>query len=261
MNSRASTQDRFKKGPLALSEKEAEATAVYIGPRKLLGNFYSMIYVPNPMTAWQLRNTVRRALHLHPEFFAAAAEGLEANGFTPGEYGAIHNRLGDFEEAYKNFYLDPNNPSKFLSQPQNLKFLRQHGKIYMAVIATKKQVNALKTIFLPALRQEMPEPKMIINLSDKVRAVADRRVGHRKGWQGIIEMIICSQASTFMGSWGSTFTGYIHRLRGYMPHVADKRMLYTDSHFSDSRPFPLWSENSNPGQIAWMREWPEGTQL
>ena len=104
----------------------------------------------------------------------------------------------------------------------------------------------------------MPPPKIIINLSDKVREVAKARVGHLKGWSGIVEMIICAQAGMFVGSWGSTFTGYIHRLRGYMPLVMDKRMLYTDGRFSDHRAFPLWAENSNAGQIAWMREWPEG---
>eukprot|EP01050_Picozoa_sp_SAG11_P049148 SAG11_NODE_26692_length_342_cov_0.637860_1_plen_70_part_10 len=33
-------------------------------------------------------------------------------------------------------------------------------------------------------------------------------------WEGVVEMVICSQAGAFLGSWGSTFTAYIHRLRG-----------------------------------------------
>lgn len=255
---RFSSSERPSKGALALSQEESDATALYIGPRKLLGNFYSMIYVPDPMIAYQLRNTMRRALHIRPEFFSAAAAAMDAGGIRPAEYGALHNRLGDFQQAYKQYYLDPKDPKKWLSDPQNLQFVRQNGKIYMAVITSPGQAWALENVFLPRLREEMPEPKMLITLSDKVKEVAKARVGHLKGWQGIIEMIICAQAGIFIGSWASTFSGYIHRLRGYMPGVADKRQLWTDSSKSDRRAYPSWSAGFNAGQISWMREWPEG---
>ena len=32
---------------------------------------------------------------------------------------------------------------------------------------------------------------------------------------GMIESIICTRAKVFVGTYFSTFTGYIHRLRGY----------------------------------------------
>lgn len=32
---------------------------------------------------------------------------------------------------------------------------------------------------------------------------------------GMVESIVCSRAKAFAGTWFSTFTGYIHRLRGY----------------------------------------------
>lgn len=256
------TKTRLGKEPLALSESQAEATAVYVGPRKLLGNFYSMLYVPNPMVGWQLRNAVRRTLHLRTEYFDAAAAAMEAVGLKPGEYGAIHDRQGDFQQVYKLFYFDPKNPQQFLKQPQNQNFVRKHGQLYVASLATPPQARDLMTIFLPAIQREMPEPKRIIRFSDKVEKVARERVGHLKGWQGIIEMIICAQAHTFIGSYGSTFTGYIHRLRGYMPLIADKRMLYSDSSRSDRRPSPSWSEgNWNNGELTWIREWPEGYQF
>merc|ERR1719498_2159704 len=116
----------------------------------------------------------------------------------------------------------------------------------MAVRTFPAQMKPLTETFIPALRKEMPEPKRIVNLADKVKAAAQQRVGHLPGWQGIVEMIICAQAGMFLGSWGSTFTGYIHRLRGYMPLVADKRMLYTDS----SQSALLSSDLRNP---SWSR--------
>merc|ERR1719215_2342433 len=76
---RFASKERLNK-VLALSEKEAQATALYIGHRKLLGNFYSLIYVPNPMIGWQLRNTIRRALHLRSEYFEAADAAMQVAG-------------------------------------------------------------------------------------------------------------------------------------------------------------------------------------
>ena len=32
---------------------------------------------------------------------------------------------------------------------------------------------------------------------------------------GMVESIVCSRAKVFGGTWFSTFTGFIHRLRGY----------------------------------------------
>jgi hypothetical protein len=32
---------------------------------------------------------------------------------------------------------------------------------------------------------------------------------------GMVDSIVCSRAAEFAGTWFSTFTGYIHRLRGY----------------------------------------------
>jgi len=34
-------------------------------------------------------------------------------------------------------------------------------------------------------------------------------------YHGMVESIVCSRADVFVGTWWSTFTGYIHRLRGY----------------------------------------------
>ena len=54
----------------------------------------------------------------------------------------------------------------------------------------------------------------------EVRMLRDfTRMGALKGvnpnWFGMIESIVCSRAKAFAGTYFSTFTGYIHRLRGY----------------------------------------------
>jgi len=39
--------------------------------------------------------------------------------------------------------------------------------------------------------------------------------GFNPNFHGMVESIICSRAKVFVGTYFSTFTGYIHRLRGY----------------------------------------------
>lgn len=48
---------------------------------------------------------------------------------------------------------------------------------------------------------------------------------------GMVESIVCSRAKVFAGTYFSTFTGYIHRLRGYhglgeATYYHDKRYLF-----------------------------------
>jgi hypothetical protein len=90
-----------------------------------------------------------------------------------------------------------------------------------------EQLSSMADDFLPALKAALPAgDREIVTLRGPVEKAARAVAGHMKGWEGPVEMIICAQAGAFVGTWASTFTGYIHRLRGYMPLTADKRMLY-----------------------------------
>ena len=66
----------------------------------------------------------------------------------------------------------------------------------------------------------------------------------------MIESIVCSRAKIFAGTFYSTFTGYIHRLRGYHGLGED---TYYHSH---KRVFALQS-NKSLGN-GWTREWRTG---
>jgi len=39
--------------------------------------------------------------------------------------------------------------------------------------------------------------------------------GMNPNQHGMVESIVCTRAAAFAGTYFSTFTGYIHRLRGY----------------------------------------------
>jgi hypothetical protein len=99
------------------------------------------------------------------------------------------------------------------------------GKLYVAYNGWGEQLSSMEDDFLPALKAALPAgDREIVTLWGPVEKAARAVAGHLKGWEDPV--IICAQAGAFVGTWASTFTGYIQRLRGYMPLTADKRMLY-----------------------------------
>jgi hypothetical protein len=91
----------------------------------------------------------------------------------------------------------------------------------------------------------------------KVRTLSDfhKRVGLDKlnqNYMGMVEQIVTSRSEVFVGTWFSTFTGYITRMRGY--YGFDYRTnwyhykLRKDSFQTEYHPRDPW----------YMREWPTG---
>jgi hypothetical protein len=64
---------------------------------------------------------------------------------------------------------------------------------------------------------------------------------------GMVESIVCSRAKVFAGTYYSTFTGYIHRIRGY--HGLGESTYYHSKQFT----FNLQMKKS-VGH-GWPREW------
>lgn len=47
---------------------------------------------------------------------------------------------------------------------------------------------------------------------------------------GMLDQIVCTHADVFVGTWFSTFTGYIIRLRGYLGYADDSNLFGDKSH-------------------------------
>lgn len=67
---------------------------------------------------------------------------------------------------------------------------------------------------------------------------------------GMIESIVCSRAKVFVGTYFSTFTGYIHRMRGY--HGIGEQTYYHHQHYLNY----LQKEKSSGNGFS--REWRYG---
>jgi hypothetical protein len=67
---------------------------------------------------------------------------------------------------------------------------------------------------------------------------------------GMIESIVCSRAKVFAGTYFSTFTGYIHRLRGF-------HGLGEDTYYHHEKFLHVLQMKKSVGH-GWPREWRAG---
>lgn len=67
---------------------------------------------------------------------------------------------------------------------------------------------------------------------------------------GMIETIVCSRAKVFAGTYFSTFTGYIHRLRGF--HGLGEHTYYHHKHYVH------FLKNKKSVGHGWAREFRAG---
>ena len=115
----ASLQHEFStsarpRGPRMLSAEQEAAVALHLPPRSLLGNFYTVVYHPDPLVWWQIRSAVKRCVRLRSEFFRGAEAAIAAFGGRQNTYGALHNRQGDWQKVSGD-WADPAKPEDFIA--------------------------------------------------------------------------------------------------------------------------------------------------
>jgi len=245
-----------------LDQQKHEATALWIPCRHLLGNFYGAVFISDRLRSWQMRRAVRRSVHLHRKYFEAAEAGMAAAKLTPGTYAAMHIRQDDWSQQFSNWYLNSSHPEQFLSDPKISEFLASHGKVYLAIKANGNEWESLHNKLFPAIKAKLRHPQQILLFHEEMQQAAKHVAGEMRFYDDLVEMIICAQAHSFLGTYGSTYTGYIQRLRGYMPAVMDKRIMFWDGRTErDSGSYPSWANSQANHEAPWAREWSEGFQF
>lgn len=224
----STTPEYFVGKVISLNELEHERILYF--PKNLFGNFYNVIQSSRMK---ELCRYVGKHLHYKEQCFLDATHCINRLGDL--NYNAIHVRRGDFNQGWtQNAVCLPAE-----SILKNIEEILPHGsKLYIATDETDK------TFFDP-----FKDKYEIYFYNDvKVNDIS-------KDFIGITEQIICSRAKTFIGSFASTFSSYITRLRGYMSDVHDKRYIT----FSTSYDMQLKSINLYRG--IFVREYSTGWEF
>jgi GDP-fucose protein O-fucosyltransferase len=210
---------------------------------RLLSHYYGMLYFTDPAIDHYYKRFVRDFLHYHDSIYCAAgkivkalqAEG-EKRGFKVDEeggggYSAMHIRRGDLQ--YKKVKI----PGE--EWYANTKEVWKPGEIlYIATDERKKD-------FFDPIKQHHD-----LRFLDDYTELAGLK-DLDPNYMGMIDTIVASRGRAFAGTWFSTFSGYINRLRGY------HGMTMMDSWYSfldRKEALHKWEEVDH---FAYAFEWPD----
>lgn len=174
---------------------------------RLLAHFYNFAFFTNPKTGNHFKRFVRDFLHYRDSITCAAGKVVKAvqheaslRGFLPDENGAggyssLHIRRGDLQ--FKEVKIPA---SEWYNNTKEL--YRENEILYVATDERNK------TFF-----KDLAEHHDLRYLDDykELAGLGDVDPSHL----GMIDTIVASRGRVFVGTWFSTFSGYINRLRGY----------------------------------------------
>merc|ERR1711871_1512317 len=191
-------------------------------------------------------------------------EAYKLNPASNGEFYAIHARRGDFQ--FKEVKIGASEMVTNLRFENGTSIIPRGAMVYLSTddpdgvckncVAQRKPCSTFEKGKLPPGCPEDPSWTALKEEGGwEVRMLRDfTKKGALKGvnpnWFGMVESIVCSRAKAFAGTYFSTFTGYIHRLRGY--HGLGEAAYYHHKRF---RFFPQMQKSVGHG---FSREWRNG---
>ncbi|KAK1748218.1 GDP-fucose protein O-fucosyltransferase family protein [Skeletonema marinoi] len=177
-------------------------------PTRMLSHYYGYMYFSDVAVGNYYKRLVRDLLHYRPEINCAAGKIIKAlqdegkaRGFLTdingaGGYSAMHIRRGDFQ--YKNMKISGEEWVK------NTNDVFEKNEILY--IATDEKD---KTFFEPFRRAGYT--LRFLDDFKQLAGLQDLDPNH----MGMLETVVASRGRKFSGTFRSTFSGYINRLRGY----------------------------------------------
>jgi hypothetical protein len=211
---------------------------------RLLTHFYNMIHFTEPSIDHYFKRFVRDFLHYHDAIYCAAgkivhslrvegqARGFKADTEGTGAYSALHVRRGDLQ--YKKVKISAAewyNNTKEVWQPGEILYIAtdERDKSFFDDIAKHHDLRFLDDYWdLAGLGSLDPN------------------------YMGMIDTIVASRGRAFAGTWFSTFSGYINRLRGY------HGISMMDSWYSFLPKKTAVHEWKLMDDFAYAFEWPDG---
>jgi hypothetical protein len=211
---------------------------------RLLTHFYGMMHFTNVATDHYYKRFVRDFLHYHDSIYCAAgkivkavqAEGV-ARGFVvddegAGAYSAMHVRRGDLQ--YKRVKIPAQewyDNTKEVWEPNEILYIAtdERNKTFFDDLAAHHTLRYLDDYWEFAGLGDL-DPN----------------------YMGMIDTIVASRGRAFAGTWFSTFSGYINRLRGY------HGMSMKDSWYSFLPKKTAVQQWNLTDEFAYAYEWPDG---
>mmetsp|Transcript_12316 Transcript_12316/g.17538 ORF Transcript_12316/g.17538 Transcript_12316/m.17538 type:complete len:406 (+) Transcript_12316:581-1798(+) len=213
---------------------------------RLLAHFYGYLLFTNPEFENFFKRFVRDYLHYHDAIYCAAGkivlaiqdEGRKKGFYTDDEggggYSALHVRRGDLQ--YKKVKIDAE------EWRDNLKDTWVDNEILY--IATDERN---KTFFDPLKMNGSHELRF---LDDYMDIAGLKNID--PNYFGMLDTIVASRGRVFGGTYFSTFSGFIARMRGYHGMSVNSTYYgYLPNKFSTRDWDPRWSNR-------FAREWPSG---
>jgi len=186
-------------------EKLQQAPVLHFPAEKgarLLTHFYAFIFFANWRADLWSKRFVRDHLRYIDQIICAAARVVEAvrKRSKNGIFDSMHVRRGDFQ--YKKTRLE----AKELIEKSKDK-LEEGGLLF---IATDERD---KSFFAP-----FKEHYDVVFLDD----FKDLLTGINTNFYGMLDQLVASKGRVFFGTWWSTLSGYVNRMRGY--YIAKQKL-------------------------------------
>ena len=210
---------------------------------RLLNHFYTFLFFSDVKIDHYYKRFVRDFLHYPDSIFCAAGRVIKlleeestkllsssSSGGDGPSYSSMHVRRGDFQ--YKKV--------KITAQDwyDNTNELFSDGELIFVATDEKN-----KKFFEP-----LQKHYNLRFLHDYTHAAGLNEMD--PNLMGMIDSIVASRGRLFVGTWFSTFTGYINRMRGYYGYPGSTSYYSThDRKFNTHQ----WE---NPGKVLTAREWP-----
>jgi len=185
-------------------------SGIWEGEFRLLTHFYAFVFFADWKQDLWSKRFVRDHLRLRDEIMCAAAQVLEAltdranarENDTAELYDSMHVRRGDFKQQYSWTQLT----AEELYSRSEVEF----GEGSTLYISTAERDKGFFDLF--------KKHHDVVFLDDFHHLLSDIN----KNFLGMIDQLVASKSRAFYGTYRSTFSGYINRLRGY--HVTKNNL-------------------------------------
>eukprot|EP00578_Thalassiosira_sp_NH16_P001179 CAMPEP_0181129138 /NCGR_PEP_ID=MMETSP1071-20121207/29161_1 /TAXON_ID=35127 /ORGANISM="Thalassiosira sp., Strain NH16" /LENGTH=1337 /DNA_ID=CAMNT_0023215103 /DNA_START=9 /DNA_END=4023 /DNA_ORIENTATION=- len=214
-------------------------------PTRMLAHFYGYLHFTDSAVGNYYKRYVRDLLHVRHEIFCAAGkivkalqdaakkEGFSIDSEGGGGYSSLHVRRGDFQ--YKKMRI----PAETWYENTENVWLKNEI-LYIATDESDKE-----GFFEPFRRAG----HNLYFLNDFREQAGLDTID--PNWMGMIDVIVASRGRAFAGTFRSTFSGYINRLRGYYG------MSMKNSWFGQYKERRMMHEWRNVNLDTYAREWPD----